>query len=121
MKFVTLLEETPQSVETRNIPRFGSYEDYGFRMLKPVNLPSDVSLSIQASYGHYCSPRKTLPVEDYIEMEVAIFKNKEWSSIEKVSTDEVLIAKFNGCSDGAGVYAYVPVELIEELYKELAN
>ena len=120
MKFTSLLVESESSKLAKTIPSFGSYEDYGFRSFNKVELPGGVSLSIQASYAHYCKPRKTLPVEDYQAMEMAIFLNGEWSSVEEVSKNEVLISKFNGYTDGV-VYGFLPVKLIQELYAELAE
>lgn len=35
-------------------------------------------LSVQGSTLHYCSPRASLPADEYRRMEVAIFKDGDW-------------------------------------------
>lgn len=119
MEFTKMLIETPESEKMKALHVYGNFEDTGMRIYKPVQLSRGASLSIQASYGHYCDPRKTLPKEKYSAMEMAIFLNNEWSSVEEVSKDVELIESFQEYFDGMGVYAYLPVELIEKLYQEL--
>lgn len=119
MEFLEKLVETDQSVKMKGFGTpFDSYEDMGFRMFQQVKISDEVGLSIQASYGHYCSPRKTLPVEYYSAMELAIFKNGEFTSIEQVTDNEELISKFSEHYEGT-VYGGVPVELLEMLYQNL--
>lgn len=62
------------------------------------------SLSIQATYGRYCFPRKTLPVEQYESFEVMadiLFEDvpKDWDEYGDVND----------------VFGWVPREKIEQL------
>ena len=125
MKFIEKLTETKDSLNAKErkdeLSMFGSYEDMGFRMLERLKINDKIHLSIQASYGgHYCLPRKTLPLEDYTSMELAIFKDGDFASVDQVTDNQSLINKFNECYEGT-VYSYVPVELLEELYQDLTS
>ena len=99
---------------------FGSYEDMGFRLFEHIKINDKVSLSVQASYAHYCQPRKTLPLDQYESMELAILKNNKFASVDKIINDEILIEKLNEFYEGT-VYGCVPVELLEQLYQKLLN
>lgn len=121
MEFISKLVETDESKQMKKLlPEiFGSYEDVGFRLFNGIPINENIHLSIQASYGHYCTPRKTLPLEQYTAMELAIFKNGEFVNVEEVVRDNTeLVNKLNEYYVGT-VYTYVPVELIEKLYQEL--
>lgn len=117
-----LLKETEHSIKYKEnykgLNLSTSYEDMGFRMFEQVVINDSISLSIQASYGHYCSPRQTLPIEKYESFELAIFKDNEFTSIEQVTQNDILIKKLNKYYEGT-VYANVPVEIVEELYEGL--
>lgn len=91
-----------------------------FRMFEAVKTNSNIELSIQASYAHYCSPRLTLPVGMYDSVELAIFRDNEFTSIEEVTQNKELIEELNDYYEGT-VYGYVPVEIIEELYQALVE
>jgi hypothetical protein len=93
-------------------------KDTGFRLLKRIPIAINVELSIQASYAHYCNPRKTVSLNEYETMELAIFVDNNFVPVEQVTNNEVLIDKFNEYYEGM-VYGFVPVELLEELYQEL--
>lgn len=119
MGLIEKLVETYESKEMKKykIP-FGTYEDFGLRMLKGLKISDEINLSIQASYGHYCYPRKTLPLEEYEAMELAIFKNGEFVNVKDVTNNEIIATKINKYYEGT-VYGYVPVELLEELHNDL--
>ena len=51
-----------------------------YRMLDAVKC-GKYSMSVQGSIIHYCTPKITLPVEDYVLMELAIFNKKGWLHI----------------------------------------
>jgi hypothetical protein len=102
----------------RNSPYTYNNEDTGFRIYKALQMDDDVLLSIQASYGHYCTPRQTLDIELYSAMELAILKNGKFVSVDQVTDNTSLIEKFDEYYEGM-VYGFVPVELLEELYQEL--
>ena len=129
MKFFKRLVEDEESVRMKNEEsvrmksvkrQYGTYEDIGFRMFKSVKITDKISLSIQASSAHYCSPRKTLPLDKYSEMELAIIKNDEFVTVDEVTSDENIIKNFSEYYEGM-VYAYVPVELLSDLYKNLTG
>jgi len=81
-------------------------------------------LSIQASDGHYCTPRATVPVDCYTEMELAIFRGKKStfisanrsSVLRKFPRYNELIGRVDCPNSGATVYGYVPVDLLNDLY-----
>lgn len=77
-----------------------------FRRCKKLELNDGTQLSIQASQGHYCSPRITLEdYKDYSEFEIG-FPTKEV---------ECLIPYAEDSSDPTGtVYGYVPKTILEE-------
>lgn len=124
MEFIEKLVESKDSLKMKDLHEqgvifgFGNYEDNGFRMYEGINI-GGVTLSIQASYGHYCSPRLTLPKEDYNSMELAIIKN-DFVSADKVIDEDDLIEALAHYYNGT-IYGYVPVILLEELYQELKN
>ena len=102
-----------------------STEDY--RMLKAVKA-GNYFLSIQGSNTHYCTPRKSLPVDMYSEMELAIF-NKKNSMVSinrsmvfrKFSRYSELIERADSLYSKATVYGYVSVDLLNDLYCFLIN
>ncbi len=97
-----------------------SKEEY--RKLKAVKA-GKYFLSIQGSNGHYCSPRQTLPVDLYSEMELAIFNKK--GSMVSINRSKLLrqFERYNELLDRADslnskatVYGYVSVDLLNDLY-----
>jgi hypothetical protein len=97
-----------------------STEDY--RMLKAVKA-GKYFLSIQGSNTHYCTPRQTLPVDMYSSMELAII-NKTGSMVSinrsKLFRKFIRYTELIECADSlnskATVYAYVSVDLLNDLY-----
>src|SRR3990172_3594256 len=97
-----------------------SREEY--RMLKAVKA-GNYKLSIQGSGGHYCSPRQTLPVNMYADMELAIINEKgsmvsanRSSLLRKFKRYDELIERADGINSTATVYGYVSVDLLNDLY-----
>ncbi|WP_075810116.1 hypothetical protein [Clostridium perfringens] len=98
---------------------YGGYR--GFRVLQHLNV-GEYKLSIQASDGHYCEPRKLLNnIYDYTHMEVAIIKGDfvhigfdnffdNWEYKEK------FLENFDGCVAG-----YIPIDIIQSLYEYMAK
>lgn len=81
-----------------------------------IEFKNGLRLSIQGSYGHYCTPRKTLPYCKYTSMEFALCTEKGFADVkEYLDTNE-----YDEYFDGS-VYGYVPVELIEKLYQHLKD
>lgn len=123
MEFLTLMKETDSSIEFRKtyheLFNDMSYEDYGTRKFEHIQLPRGIKLSVLACSGTYCMPRKTfMDLTKYTAMELGIFKNNELVNAKRVISNRLLALKLEEYYDGS-VYAYVPVELIEELYQEL--
>src|SRR5690625_142955 len=118
MEFLTKLVETEGTHRLREVQReTGNDVGLGYREFERINVgPSDIGLSIQASYAHYCEPRKTVEIEDYVAMELAIMKRNRYLNIFDISDDPVIVTKLRKHFDGV-VYSFVPVELIEELYQ----
>lgn len=81
---------------------------------KGIEFNNDIILSVQGSFGHYCTPRKTLPYDQYKSMEFAILKNHEFTDVKEIIDTD----KFDEYYDDT-VYGYVPVSKIEWLYQEL--
>ena len=97
-----------------------STEDY--RMLEPVKA-GNYFLSIQGSNAHYCTPKKSLPVDMYSEMELAIFNKKckmvsvnRSNVFRKFSRYSELVERADFLNSTATVYGYVSVDLLNELY-----
>lgn len=93
-----------------------------FRMMKAVKA-GNYYLSIQGSYGHYCTPRKSLPIDAYYELELAIFnENAKMVSInndklfKKFKRYDELLKHADGLNSNSTVYAYVAVDLLNDLY-----
>ena len=98
-----------------------------YRMLKAVKA-GNYKLSIQGSSGHYCSPRQTLPVNMYADMELAIFNKKgsminanRSSKIRQFKRYDELIDRADSLNSSATVYGYVSVSLLNNLYCFLNN
>lgn len=112
MEFIKALEETNDSTKLKNIMPFD--EDMTYRAFKHIR-KGDVSLSIQASYGHYCTPRKTLnELVNYSSMEFALIRNGEFIRVQDILPDLPRLNEIEEHWDT--VYGYVPVDLIEEIY-----
>ena len=94
--------------------------DMGYRMFDRIQVGDNVELSVQASSSHYCRPRFTLPIEQYENVELAIFRDNEFVSIRDVSKNEDLIKRLNDYYEGT-VYGFVPVETVVYLYKDLTR
>lgn len=106
MEFLKVLEE--------------NYRGYNYRDIKPIPIPDHegFSLSIQASYAHHCAPKQTLPFDDYLCMEFAIVGYGMLCNVYSFISNDDLRIQLDEYYNGS-TYSYVPVELIEELYKEL--
>jgi hypothetical protein len=76
------------------------------RLAKQVTCNSGLTMSIQASEGHYCSPRKTLPYSNYTAFEIGF-------PSEKVELFMPYVEDENNPTDT--VYTHVPINVIEEV------
>jgi len=81
-------------------------------------------VSIQASEGHYCTPKKTLRrPEDYVSFEVAIFGSNGNMITPNRSTVIKAFPNLNRCdiSSGSKVIGWVPTDVVEELVNYLRD
>lgn len=83
------------------------------------------SMSVQGSRMHYCTPRETLPVEDYKEMELALFNKRGWLHINRSMVIKAfpryieLLERAEDINSSAPFFAYVPIDLLQSLYMYL--
>lgn len=113
MEFIKALVEK-EIIQNQERVDFGSY----LRQFEPIQVREDVWLSIQASYAHYCTPRTTY--EDltiYSHWEIALFNTDDFIRVTDVLPEFRSLAEIELYE--AQVYAYVPVDLVEELYLAL--
>lgn len=96
-----------------------------YRRFKPLRFDS-MRVSIQGSLNHYCAPRETFDNPSiYSAMEVGVFEkvgeNSKWIDVvtDKRFHDFDLREGFLAYEEQAGVYSFVPVEMIEKLYQYL--
>lgn len=121
MEFIEKLVEAEDSIRMKDYQSpFGDSEERTLRLFNRVTLKDGVHLSIQCSYAHYCSPRKTVDVLNYTTMELAIFKDEQFTNVNAITNNKELANELNEYYEGT-VYGYVPVELIEKLYQELSK
>ena len=80
---------------------------------------SGISLSVQASRFHYCSPRKdNIPIIYYDSFEVCIYNGKfsiPHREVMLYMSDFARIDELCDAGDSTGVYGWVKASLIEEL------
>jgi hypothetical protein len=112
-KFIKdLVERKFDEVQTDN----RAYGDNKYRQFEPIRLNSNLWLSIQASYAHYCTPRATIDdLEVYTHWEIAMFNKDEFQSVTDVLPKFPALAEIEEYFEGS-VYPYVPKDLVEELY-----
>jgi len=92
-----------------------------YRFFDSVNAGNYV-LSIQASEGHYCSPRKNLPAHAYFSFELAIW-HKDSQHFLNAAQSSVMRSfprweELKGNS-GSRVFGWVPEDLINDLINYL--
>lgn len=107
--------------------KYANSQSDQLRMFKGIRV-GKYHLSIQASLWHYCIPRRTLTVDKYSSMELGIFKVnrsgllniKRSNVIKNFSRYSELLNTASGGKDHP-VYAFVPVDLINDLYLYLKS
>lgn len=117
MEFVKHLKNAEELEEERHeLIRAGLPAEHIPQFSNHIQFNNGLSLSVQASFGHYCSPRKTLPYDQYTSMEVALIHNDEFKQVKDYIKTDIFEEYYNGT-----VYGFVPVEKIEWLYDVLKN
>lgn len=115
MHFFDQLRESQESREFRN--KYKQKRGLVIKHFEPLNY-NDFSISIQASAGNYCTPRESLEdVRQYKEMEFAVMHNNEFIRVSDILPTFTRLNEIE--KHYKTVYAYVPVELIQELLEEL--
>ena len=124
MKIIEMLTEQEGSKETREKMKSSGLGAH-HRHFNHIEA-GEYTLSVQASYYHYCDPRETLEdLSQYTEMELAIFKDGEWvqpredEKIKQFSRYVELEEKYE--QGGVPVGGYIPVSLLQELYEYLSK
>jgi hypothetical protein len=81
-------------------------------------------ISVQASVNHYCTPRKTLPLEEYSSFEIALFdKSDDWINphsdyrLKEFPRLEELLENYEDANVPVG--GHIDKDLIEDLYTYL--
>jgi hypothetical protein len=112
-----------KELKERKIAGFEELHDYSYkvRIFEPIRINSDLWLSIQASYGHYCRPEKTSDdLHEYTHWEIALFNKNDFLSVSSVMPDFQSLAEIELYFNGS-VYPYIPMDLAEELFLALVN
>jgi hypothetical protein len=119
--FLTQLTESPESLRAKQ-HTLGLIEDERqIRIFDHLVISPKLGMSVQGSYNVACEPELTLEdVSQYKTMEMALLYNNKLVTVPKVlprfsRIDE--IEQYNN----RNIYEYVPVELLDCLYKELTN
>lgn len=94
----------------------------GMRNFNHVPTKSGYKMSIQCSGGHYCTPRILTDVEKYNTFEIAFLYYNDidncyefgYPDFEAFIRKEELEKYYEG-----GIFAYVPKDLVEDVYKFL--
>jgi len=122
----TLIHKTMKA-QTFQQQLLTSKQDSHMRFFKSIQA-GDYTLSIQASEGHYCTPRVTVCPGDYSTMEMAIWRtkgSKTFLDFPKSSTMRGFshYRELMRFSDGSHptVFGYVPVWIIQKLINYLKS
>lgn len=99
-------------------------EYFGMRRMDKIKFKDDkdnlIELSIQGSNTSYCSPRETLTnFNDYESLEVAFILNGAMVTFEDIFNNgeqEFLNKLLQQYFDGDCIYAYVDVNVIEQVF-----
>lgn len=114
--------------ETRLMWDMPHTKDIRFRRFAPVKFKTCL-LSIQASAFHYCTPQDTFTNPSiYSHMELAVLQpigrgKMAWVDVimNTLFSDFKQRALFKEYENTVGLYAYIPVELIEALFQYLTT
>jgi hypothetical protein len=113
MEFLKYLDETEESKEYN-----AKSDTKMWRMFEKISLTKTLDLSIQASAAHYCRPRTTMDyLNEYSHMEIALMdENQDFVTITEVCPEFASLTEIESYCDGS-IYAYVPVDLVDELFQ----
>jgi hypothetical protein len=92
-----------------------------FRVLNPIKV-GVYYISIQGSYVHYCTPRETLPINEYRTMEISI--TTKYMDNPRINTLLKNFSRYKELKlhrDSGQLYGYVPIDLINDLCEFLGK
>ena len=98
-----------------------AFDLVSYRRLTAVRA-GNYEMSVQGSDGHYCSPRSSEFIDNYLSMELALFTDEGWLNIYKSNVLKQfkryneLISFIDDIDSECPVFGYVPVELLNDLY-----
>lgn len=118
MKFIKKLKNMYRKSHILIFKKTGLDEWRFPQISRAIEFNDDISLSVQGSYYHYCLPRRTLPYNQYKNLEFALTKNGRFVSVGAVLSSQPEGDIWCDYFDGS-IYGYVPVEKIEKLYQLL--
>ena len=88
---------------------------YGVRHCEWLEVGREIYLSVQASYMHYCRPRELTDLKNYSHFELALIQGDGLSYDIHILNDFPRFDELESYWEG-GVFAYVPKDLINDLY-----
>lgn len=93
----------------------GNITKCGHRVCEWLQISSNLSLSVQASSMHYCTPRAYIDLDKYTHFEMAIIWKDIMSDDYDMMEDFPRYEELKECYS-YGIFAYVPKDLINDLY-----
>ena len=94
------------------------FKDMQIRVFNHINFDKNIIMSVQASFQHYCTPKRTINIEEYTTMELGFIRQDKYVKFENITTNYALANKQQNYELGE-IYANVPCELIENVYMQL--
>ena len=89
--------------------RYKPLEETEYQQTPALILADGTTLSIQASFTHYCCPRVSTEYRNYVEFEIG-FPNRKIPSLMPYVEDED--------NPTETVYAYVPADVVQKVIDE---
>ena len=96
------------------------FKEMQIRVFNHINFDKNVIMSVQASFQHYCTPKRTTDLTEYEKMELGFIRQDKYVKFENISTNYSLANQLRKYELGE-IYANVPCELIENVYMQLVK
>ena len=113
------LMELMESLDSRRAREALPYNALSFKQFEPLLINPRLSLSIQAGYALYSTPRLTLDdLEGYTAMEIALLEKDNFTRFQEVIPAFDRLKEIEDHWEGS-VYSFVPVDLIQAALDEL--
>ena len=94
------------------------FKEMQIRIYNHINFDRNVIMSVQASFQHYCTPKKTTNLNEYTAMEIGFICKDKYVRFETLTTNQKLASLLRNYEMGE-IYANVPCEIIESVYIQL--